>query len=153
MLMSAITFSRLTIPDWMFFGGRITSCSTPSMRNRTRTSRSLGSMWMSDARSATAWLIRRLTSLTIGDSSLSSLTLTSSISDWKLLDASAETFSASDITRWYFVTASRIEFLVATATRSSAPVTVRMSSTANTFDGSAMATMSRPSIHPIGRAR
>ncbi len=30
MLMSAMTLRRLTMPDWMFFGGRITSWSTPS---------------------------------------------------------------------------------------------------------------------------
>ena len=41
---------------------------------------------------------------------------------------------------------------VATTVRTSAPVMVRMSSTAKTFDGSAMATMSRPSFQPMGRA-
>ena len=66
MLMSAMIFSREMIPDWMFFGDRITSWSTPSMRYRTRRSRSVGSMWMSDARSCTAWVMSRLTSLTMG---------------------------------------------------------------------------------------
>ena len=39
---------------------------------------------------------------------------------------------------------------VATTWRTSAPVKVRMSSMANTLDGSAMATMSRPSHQPDG---
>ena len=32
MLMSAMIFSRLMTPDWIAFGERMTSCSTPSMR-------------------------------------------------------------------------------------------------------------------------
>jgi hypothetical protein len=32
MLRSAMIFSRLMSPFWTFFGGRITSCRTPSMR-------------------------------------------------------------------------------------------------------------------------
>ena len=45
------------------------------MRNRIRRSCSVGSTWMSDARSWTAWVISRLTNLTIGASSTTSLTL------------------------------------------------------------------------------
>ena len=83
MLMSAMIFSRLMTPDWIAFGERITSCSTPSMRNRTRRSCSVGSRWMSDARSWIAWVISRLTYLTIGASSTISLTLeSSSSSSW-----------------------------------------------------------------------
>ncbi len=44
MLRSAMTLMRLMKPFWMFFGECITSWSTPSTRNRTRTSFSLGSM-------------------------------------------------------------------------------------------------------------
>ena len=66
MLMSAMIFSRLMTPDWMRLGERMTSCSTPSMRYRTRRSCSVGSMWMSEARSWIAWVISRLTNLTIG---------------------------------------------------------------------------------------
>ena len=75
MLMSAMIFSRLITPAWMLFGERMTSCSTPSMRNRTRRSCSVGSTWMSEARSWTACVISRLTNLTIGASSTSSVTL------------------------------------------------------------------------------
>ena len=75
MLMSAMIFSRLMTPDWIALGERMTSCSTPSMRNRTRRSCSVGSRWMSDARSWIAWVISRLTYLTIGASSTISLTL------------------------------------------------------------------------------
>ncbi len=110
-------------------------------------------MWMSEARSAIAWVMRRLTSLTMGDSSVISRTLDRSVSASKVLEASADMFSASLSRRWYLATAARIDARVATAIRISAPVTVRMSSTANTFDGSAIATMRRPSSHPIGRAR
>ena len=42
-------------------GARMISCSTPSMRKRTRRSRSPGSRWMSEARSCTAWVMSRLT--------------------------------------------------------------------------------------------
>ena len=75
MLMSAMIFSRLMTPDWIAFGERMISCSTPSMRYRTRRSRSVGSRWMSEARSWIAWVISRLTYLTIGASSTASRTL------------------------------------------------------------------------------
>ena len=41
----------------------MTSCSTPSMRNRMRRSCSVGSTWMSDARSSTAWVIEQVDEL------------------------------------------------------------------------------------------
>ena len=75
MLMSAMILSRLMTPDWIALGERMTSCSTPSMRKRTRRSCSVGSRWMSEARSWIAWVISRLTYLTIGASSTISLTL------------------------------------------------------------------------------
>ena len=139
-------------PDWMFLGERITSWSTPSMRYRTRTSTSVGSMWMSDARSATAWLIRRLTSLTIGASSVTSLTRERSSSASISLAAKAETSSALPSMRWCLSRASRIAPRVATTVLTSAPVIVRMSSMATTLEGSAIATTSRLSSHPTGTA-
>ena len=69
MSMSAMILSRLVTPAVMVRGERMTSCSTPSMRNRTRRSFSVGSMWMSEARSEIACEISRLTNFTIGASS------------------------------------------------------------------------------------
>ena len=43
MFMSAMIFRRLITPDWIDFGECITSCSTPSIRNRTRNECSSGS--------------------------------------------------------------------------------------------------------------
>ena len=56
---SAMILKREMIDVWIDFGaGVIASCSTPSTRNRTRRSCSWGSMWMSEARSATAfWMM------------------------------------------------------------------------------------------------
>ncbi len=78
MFMSAMTFSRLMRPPWMFFGECMTSCRTPSTRKRTRTSFSIGSMWTSDARSPTACVMIAWTSLTIGASSTAASRLSSS---------------------------------------------------------------------------
>ena len=72
MLISAMTFRREITPAWICFGACMTSWSTPSTRYRMRRSCSVGSTWMSDARSVTAWLIVRFTNLTIGASSMSS---------------------------------------------------------------------------------
>ena len=67
--------SREITPFWMFLGERWASLSTPSMRYRTRRSRSVGSMWMSEARSEMAWLISRFTKRTTGASSETSVKL------------------------------------------------------------------------------
>ena len=75
-----MTLSRLISPPWMFFGECMTSWSTPSTRNRTRTSRSVGSIWTSDARSPTAWVMIAWTSLTIGASSSADSSCSSSVS-------------------------------------------------------------------------
>ena len=70
MFSSAMTLRRLIRPPWMFLGaGGIGSCNTPSTRKRIRTFRSAGSMWTSEARSPTAWVMIALTSLTMGASS------------------------------------------------------------------------------------
>ena len=47
-----------------------TSCSAPSIRYRTRTRSSCGSMWMSEARSRSAWVMISCTTWTTGASSL-----------------------------------------------------------------------------------
>ena len=94
MLMSPMTFSRLISPAWMFFGDRMTSCSTPSTRYRIRTSRSVGSMWMSEARSARAWVMRRLTILTIGPSSTAAAALS------MVAMSSSAAWAASVATSW-----------------------------------------------------
>ena len=59
MSISAMILKREMIEVWIDFGaGGIASWSTPSTRNRTRRSFSCGSMWMSEARSATAfWMM------------------------------------------------------------------------------------------------
>ena len=54
MFMSAMILMRLTSAGPMSAGSESTSCSAPSMRKRTRTSSSVGSMWTSDARSRSA---------------------------------------------------------------------------------------------------
>ena len=101
MLISAMTLSRLITPAWIERGERITSWSTPSMRNRMRRSCSVGSTWMSDARSLTACVMSRLTNLTIGASSMTSLTLLrSSFSEYSSAAACA-TVSTSASTRKY----------------------------------------------------
>ena len=69
MFMPASTFSRLTIAPPMLPGSATTSCSTPSMRNRTRTVSPIGSTWTSDARSRSAWASSRLTTCTTGAAS------------------------------------------------------------------------------------
>ena len=69
MSMSLMILRREMTPFWMLLGARCISCSTPSMRYRTRRSCSAGSMWMSEARSWIAWLMSRLTKRTIGASS------------------------------------------------------------------------------------
>ncbi|OQA09191.1 MAG: hypothetical protein BWY66_00669 [bacterium ADurb.Bin374] len=62
----AMTLMRLTTPAWAAFVGFICSFITPSLRNRTRSSSSNGSMWMSDAPVWTACVMIRFTSLMIG---------------------------------------------------------------------------------------
>ena len=66
MFISAMTLMRLTNAGPMPGGRFRTSCSAPSMRFRMRTRSGIGSMWMSDARSLTAWDSNRFTTWTIG---------------------------------------------------------------------------------------
>ncbi len=66
MFMSAMTLRRVVTAAAMVFGPVDTSWSTPSIRYRMRRSLSVGSMWMSDARSFSAWRMSRFTYRTIG---------------------------------------------------------------------------------------
>ena len=69
MFMSAMILMRLTSAGPMSAGSDSTSCSAPSMRKRTRTSSSVGSMWTSDARSRSACVRILLTTWMTGASS------------------------------------------------------------------------------------
>ncbi len=130
----------------------MTSCSTPSTRYRIRRSRSIGSRWMSEARSARAWLIRRFTILTMGPSSTATAT-SSSLPSSACSDAALVSCS-TDSSKWlYLRTAASMSTAVATTGWTSRPVMVRMSSTANRFAGSAIATTSFEPSYPMGRAR
>ena len=112
----------------------------------------LGSMWMSEARSSTAWVMIELTSLTIGASSrAASMSPSSSVSSW-LAASLARASTSSSIWLNFWIAASTSED-VATIGTTSRPVTVRMSSSAYTFAGSDIATSSFPSRSPIGSAR
>jgi hypothetical protein len=71
-------FMRARIEARNLRGARLASRSAPSTRNRTTTSFSPGSMWISEARSLTAWNISELTQRMIGASSLRSRMSTSS---------------------------------------------------------------------------
>ena len=80
MFRSPMTLRRLISPFWMLLGECMTSWSTPSTRNRTRTSFSVGSMCTSEARSAAACVMIAWTSLTIGASSTAASTCVRSAS-------------------------------------------------------------------------
>ena len=113
----------------MFFGERITSCSTPSTRNRIRTSVSVGSMWMSEARSSTALVSTMCTSLTMGASSTAasaaSMETSSCCSIASAVRASTEPSSCP-----YLRMAAMMSAAVATTGWMSRAVIVRMSSSA-----------------------
>ena len=135
----------------MFFGECMTSWSTPSTRNRTRTSRSVGSMWTSEARSPTACVMIAWTSLTMGASSRAASICSSSVCSCSdACDASASTWPSMPANFWIACSTSAA---VATTGCTSRLVIVRMSSSAYTLAGSDMATSSFPSRSPIGIAR
>ena len=128
MFMSAMTLRRLISPPWMFFGECMTSCSTPSTRNRTRTSLSVGSMCTSEARSPTAWVMIAWTSLTIGASSTAASSCSSSVSSCsEACDARASTCPSMPANFWIACSTSAA---VATTGWTSRFVIVRMSSSA-----------------------
>ena len=79
-------------------------------------------MWMSEARSLTAWLMSRSTSRTIGASSWTSFILLrrSSSSSVLVAEASALMCSASLSLRWYLLIAAVTASAVATTWRTSA---------------------------------
>ena len=68
MFMSARILTRLTRAPAMVMGRVSTSCRVPSIRNRTRSSPSVGSRWMSDARSRRASVTSMVTTLATGES-------------------------------------------------------------------------------------
>ena len=68
MSMADMILSREMTPSWMPRSARCISWSTPSMRNRTVSCRSPGSMWMSLALSLIAWVMSRLTKRMMGAS-------------------------------------------------------------------------------------
>lgn len=66
MFMPLMIFKRLVSAACTPIGRENVSTRWPSMRNRTRTFSSIGSMWMSLARSRIAWLTTRFTSWMTG---------------------------------------------------------------------------------------
>ena len=93
-----------------------------------RTSRSPGSMWTSDARSATAWVMIALTSLTMGASSRAASRSSSSPSLPSAASAaSCSTWESRPANFWIACSTSAD---VATTGWTSRPVIVRMSSSA-----------------------
>ena len=121
----------------------MTSRSTPSIRYRMRRSRSMGSMWMSEARSVMAWVIRRFTILTMGPSSTAAAACSSSLRSCSAVAEASEAICWTDSSiRLYLRMAPSMSAAVATTGCTSMPVIVRMSSRANRLAGSAMATRS-----------
>ena len=95
MFISAMILRRLTSAGAMLDGSSTASCSAPSMRNRTRSCWPWGSMWMSDARSRIAWVMRRLTTWTTGASASVTVWTAASASRWGLSDDSSKARTCS----------------------------------------------------------
>ena len=68
MFIPPMILMRLITAGPISSGRSVTSWRAPSTRNRTRICLSCGSMWMSEARSRSAWAMIRLTTLTTGAS-------------------------------------------------------------------------------------
>jgi hypothetical protein len=96
--------------------------------------------------------MRRLTSRTTGASSVTSRRWDRSSSSSAVSRASDVVSSTSASTRWLRSMAEVMHDGVDTTTRTSALVIDRMSSTATTFDGSAMATTRSSPSHDTGSA-
>ena len=80
-------FMREITPPAIRRGTVVASCSTPSTRKRTRSSRPSGARWMSEAPRSTAWATIWLTSLTTGASSaVSRRSTTSALAPFLRLD-------------------------------------------------------------------
>ena len=145
MFMPAITLKRETSAAWMSFGRRIASCSTPSMRSRTRSESASGSRWMSEARSRTACASSRSAVRTIGAwpscRSRSCFSGCSCFCGWTGI-ASPTSRSISELTRYWMLIARRISSGMPTAGLISCPVIERSSSTVCMLPGSAMTTSS-----------
>ncbi len=144
-------FRRLTMPAWALRGCVVISCNTPSTRYRTRTESSVGSMWMSDARSCTAPLITVFTNRTIGASSTISRNTDSSPESSSPTSWSPRS-STESVIRVMRSIAAVTSTRVATTGRTWRPLALRTSSSARTLDGSLVATTSAPEgSNPIGR--
>ena len=144
----AMIFTREIVPGTIRRGMCVLSRSTPSTRKRTRMSRPSGSKWMSEAPSSTPWAMIEFTSLITGASSADSrISVTSASSSSPSLTAAA-TASSSLLMRPIRPWMSSAE---PTTGITSWPVISFRSSSASTFDGSAIATSSEPpSSNPIG---
>ncbi len=152
MLSSDMILIRLTTALAIERGVVMTSWRTPSILNRTRRSRSPGSMWMSEARSLTARVMIVFMSLTTGASSAAlSRNAPPSSSSWPSAASSARSDTDSSNRDWRRIASSR-SVRVATRGEMSIPETARRSSMARTFAGSARATTSRSSSNPMGSA-
>ncbi len=148
---SPMIFTRETVPGTMRRGIVVRSWSTPSTRKRTRISRPWDSKWTSEAPSWIAWAMIELTSFTTGASSaVSRMSVTSARSSCSSSTAS-ETASSRRLMRLITPAMSSRD---ATTGWISWPVISLRSSSARTFDGSAMATSRfEPfSAKPIGTA-
>ena len=136
----AMIFSREMSADWTPWGTLSISCSTPSMRNRTRMSPSLGSRCRSEARLEIACSISELTYRTIGASSPAELRFDT--------PAASSVFNASPMEprslswRLSRSISLRSSLRAAAIGRMTMPVAARMSSNATTSPGSLMATTS-----------
>ncbi len=143
-------FTREITPASMRRGIWVESRSTPSTRKRTRMSRPSGSKWMSEAPSSTAPAISELTSLMTGAFSADSRISATSARSSSPSETASATASSSLFMRPIRPWMSSAE---ATTGRTSWPVISFRSSSASTFDGSAIATISAPSSPiPIGTA-
>ncbi len=132
-------FSREMSADWIPRGTESISWSTPSMRSRIRSSVSVGSRWMSDARALMARSSRESTYRTTGASPSSSI-----IADTLAGRSSAVFFAAASVRSVLSRLNRAISLLksspVTTSGRTVIPVADRMSSRARTSPGSVTAT-------------
>ena len=150
MFMSDMIFNRLMTPLCRCLEERISSCSTPSMRNRTRNEVSSGSRWMSLAPAWMPWVMSRLTNLTIGASSTTSLSLErSSVSSGA--SSSLDSSSRSSAAEYALSMAASMSDREEMTTRTFILVSELMSSRARTFPGSDIASTSRSSSIRSGR--
>ena len=95
MFRSDMTFMRDEMGGPMRRGSSMASVRAPSMRNRTSTRFSCGSMWMSEARARTPWMRSRFTTWTIGAFSSTSRLTASVASKSSLVSSKAAMCSSA----------------------------------------------------------